>query len=251
VARLSDLSQLRQQARDHRQAHTEVQDLHRRQHQARFFRHWRDRLGMVCFAGALPPQTGLPLVRRIELATARARRQNPSPEKWDTVAADALATLTAGTLPHKPADRAELVIVCDLFAWRRGHGRPGEVCHIVEGGPIPVEVAKELAQDAFLAAVLHDGINIHTVKRFGRYQPVELRTALDLGPVAEFSGRQCADCGRCWGLQYDHVDPVANHGPTTYANIQARCWSCHHHKTEKDRQAGLLGAHAPRPPNTS
>ena len=63
-------------------------------------------------------------------------------------------------------------------------------------------------------------------KRFGRYQPVELRTALDLGPVPDFTGRQCADCGRRWGLQYDHVEPVANHGPTSDTNIQARCWPC-------------------------
>jgi hypothetical protein len=30
------------------------------------------------------------------------------------------------------------------------------------------------------------------VKRFGRYQPVELHTALDQGPVPEFTGRQDA-----------------------------------------------------------
>jgi 5-methylcytosine-specific restriction endonuclease McrA len=95
--------------------------------------------------------------------------------------------------------------------------------------------------------VLHDGVRIHTVKRFVRYQPVELRTALDLGPVPEFTGRQCTDCGRRWGLEYDHVDPIANKGPTSYANIQARCWPCHHDKTDRDRQAGLLGAHAPHP----
>jgi hypothetical protein len=141
--------------------------------------------------------------------------------------------------------------VCDLFAWRRGHAQPGEACHIIDGGPIPVELAKELGRDAFLAAALHDGLNIHTVKRFGRYLPVELRTALDLGPVPQFTGRRCADCGSRWGLEYDHVDPVANDGLTSYDNIEARCWSCHHSKTERDRQAGLLGPHPGRPPDTS
>jgi len=75
VARQGDLSRLREQAREHRWAHTQVEDLHRRQQQARFFRHWRDRLGMVCFSGALPPETGIPFVRRVERATFRARRQ--------------------------------------------------------------------------------------------------------------------------------------------------------------------------------
>jgi hypothetical protein len=253
AAKQSDLSQLRDRAREHRQANTPVEDLHRRQQQARFFRHWRDRLGMVCFSGALPPETGLPFIRRVELATQRSRRgvDGDRRRRWEADAADALAGLTASGNAPKRSDRAELVIVCDLNAWRRGHTQPGEVCQLLDGGPIPVGLAKELAQDAFLSAALHDGVNIHTVKRFGRYQPAELRTALDLGPAPEFTGRQCADCGRRWGLQYDHVDPVANHGPTSYANLQARCWTCHQHKTKQDRQAGLLGPHAPRPPNSS
>jgi hypothetical protein len=256
VARQGDLSQLREHAREHRLAHTAVEDLHRQQHQSRFFRHWRDRLGMVCFNGALPPETGLPFVRRIELATSRTRRAarqdgGEASERWEVHAADALAALTGGNDAQKRSDRAELVIVCDLFAWRRGQAHDGEVCHLIDGGPIPVSLAKDLAQDAFLDAVLHDGVSIHTVKRFGRYQPAELRTALDLGPVPAFTGRQCADCGRRWGLQYDHVDPVANQGPTSYANIQARCYSCHQDKTERDRQAGLLGPHTRPPPDTS
>ena len=141
--------------------------------------------------------------------------------------------------------------MCDLLAWRRGHPHPGEACHIIGGGPIPVEVARQLSHDAFIKAVLHDGTNIHTIKHFGRHLPAALRTALDLGPVPAFTGRACVDCGNRWGLQYDHVDPVAHHGPTQYTNLQPRCWTDHQIKTEQDRQAGLLGPHAPRPPNRS
>jgi len=112
-------------------------------------------------------------------------------------------------------------------------------------------VARELSKDAFLKAVLHTGVDIHTVKHFGRHIPAPLRTALDLGPAPLFNGRSCADCGRRWGLQYDHVNPVANHGPTEFANLQARCWPDHEAKTERDRQAGLLGRHPVRAPDTS
>jgi hypothetical protein len=108
----------------------------------------------------------------------------------------------------------ELVLVCDLFAWRRGHPHPGEPSHIVGGGPIPPDVARELAKDAFIKVVLHDGDNIHTVKHFGRHLTATLRTALDLGPVPQFTGRKCVDCGSRWGLEYDHVNPVANQGAT-------------------------------------
>jgi hypothetical protein len=249
VAQASDLSSLREQAREHRQAHTDPADLRRRQLAAREFRHWRDRLGMVRFTGALPPESGLPLIQRIEVAALRARRAaraaGEEPPSFQALAADALAGLIpGGDGSGTSAVRADLVLVCDLFAWRRGHTHPGEICQIIGGGAIPVDVAKEYAGDAFVKAVLHDGVNIHTVKHFGRHLPAAVRTALDLGPVPRFTGRACVDCGRRWGLEYDHVNPVANQGPTEYANLEARCWPDHQAKTERDRRAGLLGPHA-------
>jgi 5-methylcytosine-specific restriction endonuclease McrA len=122
------------------------------------------------------------------------------------------------------------------------------VCQVIGGGPIPVELAHELGKDAFLKAVLHDGVAIHTVKHFGRHFPAELRSALDLGPVPAFTGAQCADCGGRFGLEYDHINPVANNGETSYDNVEARCWEDHKAKTERDRQAGLLGPNPPYPP---
>ena len=115
------------------------------------------------------------------------------------------------------------------------------MCQVIGGGPIPVELARELGKDAFLKAVLHDGVAIHTLKHFGRHLRAELRSALDLGPVPAFSGAQCADCGRRFGLEYDHINPVANKGETSLSNVRALCWQDHKAKTERDRQAGLLG----------
>jgi hypothetical protein len=164
---------------------------------------------------------------------------------FEARAADALVALVAagaGASPGAGTGQSELVVVCDLFAWRRGHPHEGEVCHIVGGGPIPVAVAHELGADAFVKAVLHDGVHIHTVKHVGRYLPAALRTALDLGPVPAFSGRACVDCGSRWHQEYDHVDPVANNGLTEYANLESRCWKCHQAKTERDRRANLLGS---------
>ncbi len=290
TARGGDLSAVREEARDLRLGSIDPADLHRAQLRARSFRHFKDRLGMVRFDGALPPETGVPFVNRIELAAQRARRaakadanaagaaQKGAVERFEAYAADALASLVAGstdtdtdadsgTDPDAGTDpgagtdsgtdtgsrsgsrsgsgsgagvRADLVIVCDLFAWRRGHAHPGEPCHIVEGGPIPVDLAHELAQDAFLKVVLHDGVAIHTVSHVGRRYTAELRSALDLGPVPAFTGRRCVDCGRRYGLQYDHVDPVAHDGPTSYSNIAPRCFLDHKEKTERDRRAGLL-----------
>jgi HNH endonuclease len=257
LARRSDLSRVREQARQHCQAHTDPAALRRRQLGLREFRHWQDRDGMIRFSGGLPPDTGLRFVRRVEAQALRRRRSaragGGEPERFEAHAADALAELVAGATDdhRKRDDRTELVLVCDLYAWRRGHSHPGEVCHIVGGGPLPPEVARDLAQDAFVKVAFHDGTNIHTVKHFGRHLPAVLRTALDLGPVPDFSGRACVDCGSRWGLEYDHVDPVANGGPTAYANLEARCYKDHQIKTEQDRKAGLLGPGSARAPNTS
>jgi Domain of unknown function (DUF222)/HNH endonuclease len=258
MARTGDLSQLRDCSREYRQAHMDPATQRRRQFEQRQFRHWQDRDGMIRFSGGLPPETGLPFVRRVEATALRARRSARAAgrdlECFEAYAADALAAIVAGnTNGTRSSPPAELVLVCDLYAWRRGHTHPGEVCHIIGGGPIPVDVAAGLAHDAFIKAVVHDGTEIRTIKHFGRHLPAPLRTALDLGPVPQFTGRQCSKCGRRWGLQYDHVNPVANRGPTEYRNLQALCWVDHQFKTEKDREAGLLGPHVPgrAPPDTS
>jgi hypothetical protein len=147
------------------------------------------------------------------------------------------------------ASRADLVIVCDLQAYRRGHAHEGEACHIVGGGPIPVSLAKDLGRDAFLKAVLHEGTEIHTIAHFGRRYPAVLQTALDLGAPPDFNGNVCAapGCDRRHHLQRDHIDPVANGGETSYANNPPLCPPDHRIKTESDRKAGLLRKKAARP----
>ena len=125
---------------------------------------------------------------------------------------------------------------------------PGETCHIIGGGPIPVDLARELSEDAFRKGVLRDGTDIHTVQHIGRYCPVELRTALDLGPVPDFTGRQCAECGVRWGLEYDHITPIEHDGVTSDDNVQALCWADHQDKTACDRRAGTTRAGRQQPP---
>lgn len=246
VAKKSSLKSLKDTARDTRLGSMDADELYRRQHKARCFRHWRDELGMVRGTFALTPEVGIPIVNGVDVEADRlrraARRDGGEPEAWETFAADALAARLQGGGTSRKGPRAELVVVADINALRRGHVHEGEPCHVVGGGPIPVEVAREISQDAFIKAVLHDGVEIHRVKHFGRHIKAELRTALELGPVPMFPGKTCCEpgCGRQYNLEWDHVDPVANHGPTAYANLKPRCWPHHRDKTERDRKAGLL-----------
>ena len=252
LAARSSLSTLKDESRRRRLAAVDPADLHRRQLRAREVRHWRDEMGMVRLAAALPPEVGVALVNRLDAETDRIRRaarREASTEPRVAHAADALAAMLRGQATNR-ATSADLVVVCDLQAYRRGHAHEGEVCHIVGGGPLPVGEARRLGDDAFLKAVLHDGVRIETVAHFGRHLTAELRTALELGPPPDLDGVRCVEegCDRRYGLEWDHVDPRANGGPTSYNNLQARCWPHHRAKTDRDRAAGLLGGQPGRPP---
>ena len=244
LARNASLGVLREQARSRRLKAMDPEELYARQHGARDVRHWRDEMGMVQFAGALPPIVGVPIVNRLEAETDRihkAARREGSDEPRAAHAADALVRMLEGAGKAK-TDRAELVMVYDRSADAIAASEDGEgQAHIVGGGPIPVSVARRMAERSFVKAVIHDGVRIETVKHIGRTLPAEMRTALELGDPPGFGGLVCVDCGKRRGIQRDHIDPVANGGPTAYDNLAGRCWECHQRKTEQDRRAGLLG----------
>jgi hypothetical protein len=110
-------------------------------------------------------------------------------------------------------------------------------------GPVPVSVVRDaVADDAFVRAVVVRGTKIDTVAHFGRRMSAELRTALELGPPPRFDGAVCSEngCDRRHDLEWDHIDPVANGGVSSYENMKPRCKPDHWDKTECDRKAGLL-----------
>jgi hypothetical protein len=250
VARTSGLAAVKQAALKLRLAGIDPEELSAKQHAAREFVHWKDELGMIRFRGALPPSVGVSFVNRLDRETDRECRAAKRERRLESRAAhatDAFVCMLDGAGRGK-ARSADLVIVADLRAYRRGHAHPGELSHIIGGGPVPVRVARELAKDALLKVVLHDGVNIHTVVHYGRRRPAELNTALELGGPPDFDGVTCArlGCDRKYGLQWDHVDPVANDGVTSVENLQPLCWPDHDDKTRRDRAAGLLNGKGKR-----
>jgi len=199
---------------------------------------------MVRFRGALPPEVGVGFAHRLDVETdrvGRAARRAGAEVTREQCAADAFARMLRGNGTGK-ARGPDFVVLQDLNALRRGHAHPGEISEILGGGPIPVWLARQLAADAFLKAVLHDGVHIRTVTHFGRYRPAELETALMLGTPPDFDGVTCSElgCDRRYGLEWDHVDPVANRGTTSKDNLDPKCGPHHWDKTERDRKAGKL-----------
>ncbi|HUP69387.1 MAG TPA: DUF222 domain-containing protein [Acidimicrobiales bacterium] len=241
TAKSSTRQQLADAGRKLRQEGVDRKELAKDQHAKRGVRSWIDGDGMICGQFRFEPVVGVPLATRLVAEADRIHREarrNGSTESWEAHAADALAAMMGegGAKPHRT--KADVVFVVDLRTFRTGE-HPETVSHIVGGGPVDPEVVREMAKDAFLKVVFHDGVNIHTVAHLGRYIPAELRTALELGDPPEFDGITCSGCGKKFNLQWDHLDPVCAGGLTSYDNEDPKCWECHAKKCDEERAAGL------------
>lgn len=235
--------------RKRRQEGVDRAELAAKQHDRRSLRTWTDGDGLVCGQFRFEPIVGVPLLSRLQTEADRIRRQARragSTDPWEAHYADALAAMlgSGGAKAHKT--KADLVVVVDLRTFRTG-AHSETVCHIVGGGPVAPEVVAEMAKDAFLKVVFHDGVNIHTVTHVGRHIPAELRTALELGDPPDFDGIVCSGCGKKFKLQWDHVEPVCAGGFTSFANEDPKCWECHREKSDAERAAGLY-RRPPSPP---
>jgi hypothetical protein len=126
----------------------------------------------------------------------------------------------------------------DLDALRRGTAHPGELSEIDGHGPVPVDVVKNLMDDSFLALVFSESDDIRSISHLGRTINAHLRTALT------FRDRNCVvpGCGVAYGLEIDHVMPLAQGGPTTLANLALLC---HHHHWLKTYDGWTLERHGP------
>ena len=118
---------------------------------------------------------------------------------------------------------ATLTVRVDHHAFVSDHTEPGEICEIAGVGSIPVAVAQRLACDAFLKALITDGVDVLAVSHLGRTIPAHLRTAIeDLYQECVVEG-----CHVNSHLELDHNQPVEEQGPTELANLNPLC--SHHH----------------------
>ena len=107
----------------------------------------------------------------------------------------------------------------DHTALRRGHTVAGETCEIAGLGPVPVSTVQELMPDAFLAAVVTKGVDVHTVAHLGRAANAHQRTALEATRLT----CTVADCNRTIGIQIDHRTPYATQPITHLTNLDPLC----------------------------
>ncbi len=126
-----------------------------------------------------------------------------------------------------------VLVRVDLSALLRGHPVDGELCEIDNQGPIPVPMARDMANDSFLRLIFHRAGDIKAVSHLGRTINRTLRTAL------VHRDRTCVvpGCGVTFGLEIDHVIPVAENGPTELDNLALLC---HHHHFLKTYEGWTL-----------
>lgn len=167
---------------------------HERIRRTRSWRRWTDADGARCGSYRLTPEDGArfeaaaqPFIDAEIDAARRAGRREPS----EAVAADGLVAMatstTTGSDPgaarggrgrRRLRDRRELIALVDLASLRRGGVLAGETCEIAGVGPVPVEVAREVFDDALLRIVIRDGVDIRTVVHTGRTASAVQETAV-------------------------------------------------------------------------
>lgn len=244
VAQEQPFHVLKDKARKTKLEAEQHKDLAARQRAARFGRSHSDELGMVHIHLSLEPHVGTPIVARAEAEASRLAKNakasgDGAREPFERHLADAYASLLAGSGTGR-AKRPELVVLVSHEVVTRGWSdvREGEVCKIPGVGPVAPQVAKEIAENAFLSGVFFDGKDLRHFKRWTKNIPIDVLIALELGEPPDFDGVSCVECGNRFRTEFDHVTPRFRHGPTSQPNLKPRCWRCHQAKSERDRKAG-------------
>jgi hypothetical protein len=244
AAQKQPLNVLKLRCRRVKAAGRDHHDVYEAIRRGRYLRHWTDAEGAVRFDARLTPDDGARVVAAVKAHTdllAGEFRKAGVTESRNALAADALVSLAecgssgsrSGRKPglgNSPSGPATMVHVrVDHKALKRGHLEPGEVCEIPGIGPIPVEVARELAADSILSVLVTDGVDVTTVAHAGRTIPASLRRALiERDPVCVVPGCDVRD-----RLEIDHVQPVILGGPTSLANLVRLCHWHHYLKTHQ------------------
>ena len=214
------------------------------------------------------PDTGAPLSPRPRPTSAAGSASGSDPDREgdadagvedtsgrDTSDATASGDTTDATAPTggRPPDDPSLLIdgppTCSVIvrvdrdALLRGHTEGDECCEIDNQGPIPVAMARDLANDSFLRIVFHEAGDIRAVCHLGRTINQQLRTAL----VFQDSTCVVPGCGTSFGLEIDHIVPFAEGGPTTLDNLALLC---HHHHFLKTYEGWVLSSEGTGPMGT-
>ena len=124
-------------------------------------------------------------------------------------------------------------VVIDHAALVRGEAEATERCEVAGVGRVPVGVVRSLVDDAFLTAVVSDGVDVARVAHLGRHPTAHQRSAL------EVRDPECV-VGHCHvrvGLEIDHVEPWS---ATRVTKLDALARLCRFHHAQKTHEGYRL-----------
>ena len=110
----------------------------------------------------------------------------------------------------------------------RGHLETGEKCEVPGIGPIPVSVARQMADDAILKVLLTKGVDVITVAHAGYSPPAHLRSAVF---VRDNGTCIVPRCNRRRHLQIDHRNAYGRTRVTKLEDLALLCAFHHYLKT--------------------
>ncbi|MBM3676136.1 MAG: DUF222 domain-containing protein [Actinobacteria bacterium] len=212
---------------------------YRRIHAARSVRHWcdPDGTGRISVRGPVDRTAAvMASLEPFERQCFEENRKAGQRENGEANAFDALVLMSEHAVPCEGGEcdasppAVTTVVHLSHTAMERGHVERGEQCEIAGAGPVPVAVARALAADSFLKAVLADATDVRAISHLGRTIPARLRTAI------ETRDRECviAGCHVNQHLEIDHNVPVSEGGRTELANLGRLCRYHHRQKTLGD-----------------
>jgi hypothetical protein len=171
-------------------------------------------------------------------ARFEAARQAGTHEARDAYRADALLDLArasktwARPTGGRRADTKVFVHV-DLATLQTGCTRPGSTCRIDGIGPVDVDHVRSLLGEAFVVALIEDGVDVRNVVHLGRQVTAHQRSALEArGYHCEVPG-----CAVSYGLEIDHRTDWALTRTTTLDEL---VWLCAHHHDQKTHHGHRL-----------
>ena len=140
----------------------------------------------------------------------------------------------------RPSRDIKVIVRIDHPALVRGHTEPGELCDVAGLGPIPVSTVQEMLNDAFLAAIVTDGVDVRSVAHLGRRTTAHQQTALEFTrPRCEVTG-----CGRTMFLETDHRTGWSKTHDTVFDDLDRLCE--HHHDLKTNEGWALEAGTGPR-----
>jgi hypothetical protein len=214
---------------------------HRAIHNSRSLRHWTDPDGTGRLDGRFTPDVLAELLGALEpfeaevfrSARAEGRREGFDAYRADALLAMARAARDGGGKAAGKSPRHTVNVVIDHPALVRGHALAGERCEIQGVGPVPVGVVRSMMNDAFLTAVLTDGVDVLKVAHLGRHPTAHQRTALAVrDPECVVPG-----CHVRVGLEIDHVEPWST---TRITKLDALARLCRFHHAQKTHEGYRL-----------